>query len=655
MFFTRSVPLKPVSFIFDENMTRHKCLDVCKDLTVFNRKEIESIDLSNTYTDLEIFNGVTEDTGDVINNIDYTSTFLGRHYLENIIKHPVKDIDELKKRQEIARHLAKDGRFFKELTDNLDELKKLEKSVLWTLKKKTHEEQRIIDSVYFQNKYLKMFNENESVMTFYNYFRIVFSPVYGLLSPVLFLLIPYFYLRYITRVPITFMGYFRLFKASFLGGGIPNSAQLFGNQAGGSGGGMRVPPARGGSIFGIAYSRIFSILLSTIFYIQNVLNSIEISKRTHEIINEIHSKLNDVSQFYSIAYKVLEDTKSIFSRDEMKHCMPQLTHQLFKNNPGVFTNKGMILISYLNVARESKLNDVLSCIGEIDFFASCSKIIDEFKNKQVHFCYPEFLSQTTPYINMKEVWHPYLDPEKVVPNDIIIGDSHMNLVITGPNAGGKSTFIKSATLALTMAQTLGIAPCSSLRMTPFTLINTYLNIPDVKGKESLFEAEMHRARDHINKLDQLPSNHFSFLIMDEIFSSTNPEEGISGGYAICEKLGSMPNSMAIITTHFSYLTKLEETSNFKCYKIPISRGDDNEIVYNYKLLPGVSKQYIALELLRNKGFDKSLVSRALELCDELNGTNAPVEAAAVAAAAVEEVAVEEKPKRKRNKKEIIKK
>jgi DNA mismatch repair ATPase MutS len=177
----------------------------------------------------------------------------------------------------------------------------------------------------------------------------------------------------------------------------------------------------------------------------------------------------------------------------------------------------------------------------------------------------------------------------------------------------------------------------------------------VKGKESLFEAEMHRARDHINKLDQLPSNHFSFLIMDEIFSSTNPEEGISGGYAICEKLGSMPNSMAIITTHFSYLTKLEETSNFKCYKIPISRGDDNEIVYNYKLLPGVSKQYIALELLRNKGFDKSLVSRALELCDELNGTNAPVEAAAVAAAAVEEVAVEEKPKRKRNKKEIIKK
>ena len=104
------------------------------------------------------------------------------------------------------------------------------------------------------------------------------------------------------------------------------------------------------------------------------------------------------------------------------------------------------------------------------------------------------------------------------------------MVITGPNAGGKSTFIKSITINVLLSQTLGISAASNFKITPFSLINTYLNIPDVKGKESLFEAEMHRARDHIKMLDKLDKHQFSFVIMDEIFSSTNPEEGISGGY-----------------------------------------------------------------------------------------------------------------------------
>ena len=74
-----------------------------------------------------------------------------------------------------------------------------------------------------------------------------------------------------------------------------------------------------------------------------------------------------------------------------------------------------------------------------------------------------------------------------------------------------------------------------------TLINTYLNIPDCKNKESLFEAEMHRSRDYLNKLKELGEQDFSFIVMDEIFSSTNPEEGISGAYAICNKLSDYKN------------------------------------------------------------------------------------------------------------------
>ena len=260
------------------------------------------------------------------------------------------------------------------------------------------------------------------------------------------------------------------------------------------------------------------------------------------------------------------------------------------------------------------LFDVLDYVAEIDFFASCCKLINKTGNGR--FCFTEFIESKEPYIQSQNLWHPVIQDSRVVTNDITL-DNPRNMIITGPNAGGKSTFIKSITLSLVFSQTLGISLGTSMKLTPFKLINTYLNIPDVSGKESLFEAEMHRAREHIKKLESMPEDQFSFFIMDEIFSSTNPEEGISGGFAICERLGELKNSMNIITTHFNYLTKLADSGNYKAYKIPITRNKENDIVYEYKLMPGVSDQFIALELLKTKGFDKNIVSRAQELCDKI--------------------------------------
>ena len=132
-----------------------------------------------------------------------------------------------------------------------------------------------------------------------------------------------------------------------------------------------------------------------------------------------------------------------------------------------------------------------------------------------------------------------------------------NSIITGPNAGGKSTIIKSIGISLLTSQTLGLAFADNLQFTPFHILNSYLNIPDCKGKESLFEAEMHRSLDHIKMCKNLPEEQRSFIIMDEIFSSTNPHEGISGAYAIAKKMASFDNSVCVITTHFTQLTNLE--------------------------------------------------------------------------------------------------
>jgi DNA mismatch repair ATPase MutS len=360
-------------------------------------------------------------------------------------------------------------------------------------------------------------------------------------------------------------------------------------------------------------SRYFSMILSFIIYVQNLNNSIEVSKGTNNVINILHQKINDTNRISKELCELKELTKDIFDFNDIKHHFPIIDNDLFKTTPNLFSNKGKILVCYNKIQNKESYVDLINEIAIIDYYNSLCLLMKE--NETI--CFPTYIENENPIINTKQLYHPYLT--KPITNDIHIGRKNPNnILITGPNAGGKSTFIKSLSLSVIFSQTLGIAFCKSMEITPFYLINTYLNIPDCKGKESLFEAEMHRARNHIRKLKNLPKHQFSFIVMDEIFNSTNPQEGISGAYAIAEKLSSFKNSISVITTHFTYLTNLENDSKFKNYKIPIKRDNEDNIIYPYKLKSGVSDQYIALELLRNKGFDNDLVDNAEIICKNLN-------------------------------------
>ena len=163
----------------------------------------------------------------------------------------------------------------------------------------------------------------------------------------------------------------------------------------------------------------------------------------------------------------------------------------------------------------------------------------ELKNSKYCFQYAEYLipaKHKKPIFKASNIWDPALLPSSSTPNsesnsNIITNDADLhycrNLLITGPNAAGKSTYIKSLALNVLLAQTIGLVPASSLKITPFHVINTYLNIPDCIGKSSLFEAEMFRAKEHLELINNLPKDKHAFVIMDEIFSSTNYVEGFS--------------------------------------------------------------------------------------------------------------------------------
>ena len=143
-------------------------------------------------------------------------------------------------------------------------------------------------------------------------------------------------------------------------------------------------------------------------------------------------------------------------------------------------------------------------------------------------------------VKLEGFWNPMIDPDVVVPSTIELGGTNpaKNAVISGPNAGGKSVSMKAITLCILLGQTFGVAPAKRMVFTPFSSINTYLNIKDdVAMGRSKFRMEALRANDLIERIESMSEHedpdrgHLVFSMMDETFSSTDPKEGSAAAYS----------------------------------------------------------------------------------------------------------------------------
>lgn len=557
--------------------------------------------------DLELFEGLGADRDNsIFSNINKCRTNLGSFLFRHILSNPTKDVNVLKSRQQVIRKLVKNQEYYVKISNSLEIVKKNEKDILYLWKVLDEEAKYLINMVFFQNKFLTIFNKNEFVLKLYNYYIILFSPIYGILTPILMVLAPFIFIKFYFKKSISLSLYFKLLRVAITG--ITNITKF--------------NPNTDNSSWGVG--QMVSLLMWLVFYIHALYSNIQLAKTTNEIINILHEKLNGMSKLVREGH----DLHDIIGNDiqgysqfvpyEVNKKFGILWDNVFQEQPNIMSNKGRILKTYKCLTeKKENLLDILRFLGTSDVYLS---IADTFK--QGGYCFPEYDTKSLkPLIKAEDIWYPILKG-KVVKNSIQIGDEKpLNVLITGPNAGGKSTFIKSLSLSIIFSQTFGVCAGSKMSLTPFSIINTYLNIPDCKGKESLFEAEMRRSLEHIRTMDEIPKDDFSFVIMDEIFSSTNPNEGISGAYAIADRLSSFDNSICIITSHYSYLTNMEKEGKFVNYKIPISRDEKNNIIYNYKLMPGISNQFIALELLEKKGFDKEIIRKAQkvnrEICENI--------------------------------------
>jgi DNA mismatch repair protein MutS len=136
---------------------------------------------------------------------------------------------------------------------------------------------------------------------------------------------------------------------------------------------------------------------------------------------------------------------------------------------------------------------------------------------------------------------------------------------------------------------------------------------------------MYRNRDYLQHLELLEKTNekkYTFMIMDELFSSTNYFEGVSGAYSILKKISEYNNHKTITTTHYQELVKLEKETKkkIKNYYFDVKGNNSldplNHIEYTYKMKRGWNKKRIAIELLKQENFDEEIIKNAIHMYEE---------------------------------------
>jgi hypothetical protein len=181
-----------------------------------------------------------------------------------------------------------------------------------------------------------------------------------------------------------------------------------------------------------------------------------------------------------------------------------------------------------------------------------------------------------------------------------------NQIITGPNASGKTTILKSTLINIILTQQFGCGFYDSANFVPFKHIHCYLNIPDTSGRDSLFQAEARRCKEILDVINE--NKHEShFCVFDEIYSGTNPEEAENSATAFMLYLQKYKNVSSILTTHFINVCKnLNKTQTIQNSRMA-SEKKDNKITYLYKLEPGISEIRGGINVLTEMNYPKEIL------------------------------------------------
>lgn len=221
-------------------------------------------------------------------------------------------------------------------------------------------------------------------------------------------------------------------------------------------------------------------------------------------------------------------------------------------------------------------------------------------------CTPEFIdaSSSEPYLSITALYHPLI--KKCIPNDICFEHP---ILLTGSNASGKSSWLKSLSLAALMSQTILFCHAATYVGIPLLPITSMALRDNLKDGDSYFVAEIRS----LKRIFQLLSAKVPCLIaIDEILRGTNTIERIASSSAVLKQLATKW-PLVIAATHDRELTELL-SRNFSNYHFE-EKYDMNDVIFDYLLKDGPATSRNAIRLLETMGMEAEVVAEATERAD----------------------------------------
>jgi len=269
--------------------------------------------------------------------------------------------------------------------------------------------------------------------------------------------------------------------------------------------------------------------------------------------------------------------------------------------------------------RAADLLHAAQAVAEIDVLASLAACAAERG-----YVRPEFLDDSV--IAIDEGRHPVMDalqPAQFVPNDLTLrADAHRFILLTGPNMGGKSTYLRQAGLLTITAQIGSFVPAKAMKLGPVERIFTRIGAgDDLASGQSTFYLEMSEAANIMRR-----STQRSLLLIDEVGRGTGTLDGLSIAQAICEFLLGLERQspMVLFATHFHELCALAEhwplVANYHITAVE-STARGGAPVFSHRVQPGSSSRSFGIEVARMAGLPPAVIERAQEIADALSGSS----------------------------------
>jgi DNA mismatch repair protein MutS len=268
------------------------------------------------------------------------------------------------------------------------------------------------------------------------------------------------------------------------------------------------------------------------------------------------------------------------------------------------------------IAAEAKrIRQTALALAEVDVLGSLAHIAT-LRN----YCRPKFEANDVGVLEIVEGRHPVIELQELsagsnrfVPNDLFLDTStHNIIVLTGPNMGGKSTYLRQAALIVIMAQMGSFVPARSVRLGIVDRVFTRIGASDnVARGRSTFMVEMTETAAILHT-----ATARSLILLDEVGRGTSTYDGLAIAWAAIEYLHANVRAKTLFATHYFELTELaEQLSGVKNFHVSV-KETGGSVVFLRRVEPGAADRSYGIEVAKLAGLPNEVVVRAREVLAE---------------------------------------